>query len=163
MSKNTVEIYYTSTDEQGLDATCALREKLIEHHKVRSKHFYRRYADMPPARQRNFELREKYKDGLIRVDLAREKAADTLVGYCITTISRDNQGEIQSIYVEPEYRQYGIGDALMKLCLQWLDEHAVIKKVLGVGAGNEDVFEFYSKYNFFPRTIILEQVEEGKK
>jgi ribosomal protein S18 acetylase RimI-like enzyme len=117
---------------------------------------------LPPARHRNIELCKKYKDGLIRVDLAREKAADTLVGYCITTISRDNQGEIQSIYVEPEYRKYGIGDALMNLCLHWLDEHAVIKKVLGVGAGNEEVIEFYSRYNFYPRTIILEQVEEGK-
>jgi diamine N-acetyltransferase len=162
MKKNKTEIYYTSTDERGLDATCALREKLIEYHKVRSRHFYQRYAGMPPAHQRNRELRDKYQNGLIRVDLAREKAADTLVGYCITTISRDNQGEIQSIYVEPEYRKYGIGDALMKLCLQWLDEHAVIKKVLGVGAGNEEVFEFYRKYNFYPRTIILEQVEEEK-
>ena len=71
-------------------------------------------------------------------------------------------GEIESIYIEPDYRGSGIGDNLMKRALRWMDEYPVDKKVLTVGAGNEEVFAFYSRHNFYPRTTILEQIETGE-
>ena len=154
-----MKIEYTETDEQGLDLTYDLRQKIIEYHKARSpKYFYERYAGMDVGRG-NKLLLEKVVKGGIRVDLARDADTGELVGYCISSVSKDRQGEIESIYIEPDYRGSGIGDNLMKRALRWMDEHSVTKKVLGVGAGNEDVFAFYSRYNFYPRTTILEQVE----
>jgi diamine N-acetyltransferase len=158
-----MNIEYSVTDERGLEQTEALREKLIEYHKVRSRHFSHRYASMPPAAVRNRELLEKFTQGLVRVDLARDTETGALVAYCISTITADKQGEIASIYVESAYRQAGIGDTFMKKALAWMDEHGATKKILEVGAGNEEVFDFYRRYRFFPRTTIMEQVEGGDR
>lgn len=114
---------------------------------------------MPPADVRNKELVKKFEKGKIRVDLARDGDTQELVGYCISTISVEKEGEIQSIYIEPEYRKCGIGNEMMKKALHWMEENSINKKILGVGAGNEEVITFYKRYSFYPRTIILEQVE----
>ncbi|UCB43297.1 MAG: GNAT family N-acetyltransferase [Dehalococcoidales bacterium] len=155
------KIEYTHTDEQGLDSIAALWQKLLEYHKSLSQHFSGRLGSM------TFDLRkkgllEKSREGVIRIDLARDVGRGGLVGYCVSTISRDRQGEIESIYIEPDYRESGIGDNLMKRALHWMDEYPVTKKVLAVGTGNEEVFDFYSRYDFYPRTTILEQIEAGE-
>ena len=102
---------------------------------------------------------EKSKNGVIRIDLARDINRGELIGYCVSTVSEERQGEIDSIYIEPDYRQSGIADNLMKGALKWMDECSVTKRILHVSVGNEDVFGFYTRYNFYPRTTILEQVE----
>ncbi len=156
-------IEYMETDGQGLDLTVSLRQKLIDYHKANAPdYFYQRYAEMDVLRSTELML-EKFGKESIRVDLARDTETGELVGYCISTISGDKQGEIASIYVEPDYRRAGIGDNFMKKALRWMDERSVLKKVLGVGAGNEAVFAFYSRYNFYPRAYILEQVEAGEE
>jgi len=152
-------IEYIETNEQDLDLTNSMRQKLIELHMVRSEHFTERYAEMTSV-QRNELLKEKAISGGIRIDLARNTDTGDLVGYCISTISKDSQGEIESIYIEDDYRRSGVGDELLKRAFGWMDEHSVIKKILEVGAGNEEIFVFYSRYGFYPRTIILEQVDK---
>jgi len=42
-----------------------------------------------------------------------------------------------------------------------MDGMKVERKILGLGVGNEEVLSFYQRYGFFPRTIILEQVNEN--
>jgi ribosomal protein S18 acetylase RimI-like enzyme len=157
-----MKIEYTTTDEQGLDLTNALWQKLIEHHIKRSRYFSghlaRRTFD-----QRKTDMLEKAKKGRVRIDLAKDVNTGELVGYCISSVSGDGQGEIDSIYIEPDYRGSGIGDNLTKRTLGWMDELSVTKKIVVVGAGNEEVFEFYRRYNFHPRATILEQVETGEK
>jgi ribosomal protein S18 acetylase RimI-like enzyme len=153
-----MRIEYTAMDEQGLEMAADLWQKLLEYHKSLSQHFSEHFDKMTFGLRKK-GLLEKSREGAIRVDLARDTDTGELVGYCISTVSRDRQGEIDSIYIEPDYRGSGIGDNLMERALRWMDEYPVAKKVLGVGAGNEDVFAFYSRYNFYPRTTILEQVE----
>ena len=41
-----------------------------------------------------------------------------------------------------------------------MDEMAVENKILIVAAGNEEVFAFYERYGFHPRSIVLEQIED---
>jgi ribosomal protein S18 acetylase RimI-like enzyme len=151
-------VKYTQTDEQGLDLVAELWQKLLEYHKSLSQHFSGHFNKMT-FRLRKEELLKKSREGAMHIDLARDMNTGCLVGYCISTISRERQGEIDSIYIEPDYRGSGIGDNLMKRALRWMDEQSVTKKVLGVGAGNEEVFAFYRRYSFYPRTTILEQVE----
>ena len=95
----------------------------------------------------------------MRIDIARDNETGENVGYCITTVSKDNLGEIDSIYIERGYRRRGIGDSLMKKALAWMDGLSIAKRVIAVASGNEEVIDFYRRFNFFPRTIILEQVE----
>jgi len=152
------KIKYIETDAQGLDLIAPLWQKLNEHHKARSPHHARHFAAMT-WEIRKKDLLEKSKNGAIRVDLARHKNTGVLVGYCVSTISEKRQGEIESIYIEENYRRSGIGDNLMKRAINWLDSHSVTKKIIGVASGNEEVFPFYSRYHFYPRVTILEQVE----
>ncbi len=77
---------------------------------------------------RKKELLEKSRNGAIRVDLARDKNTGVLVGYCVSTVSEKRQGEIESIYIEEDYRRSGIGDNLMKKALSWMDEHSVTEE-----------------------------------
>jgi diamine N-acetyltransferase len=105
-------------------------------------------------------LLEKAKTGVVRVELARDK--DTLVGYCVSSIDANRQGEIESIYIENEFRKIGIGDHFMKPALKWMDDHGSERKIIGVAVGNEQAFGFYEKYGFYPRVTVLRQKEKTK-
>jgi len=155
------EIQYMETDQQGLDLIKPLWQQLIEHHKARSLIFYDDYAKMTFATRKK-QLLEKSRGNIIRIDLARDVNLGEFVGYCISTISEERQGEIDSIYIKPDYRSFGIADNLMKRTLHWMDEQLITKRILVVGAGNEEVLGFYSKYCFHPRYIFLEQVQTKK-
>lgn len=48
----------------------------------------------------------------------------------------------------------------MTRALQWLDDNKVKTKIIGVAEGNENVLDFYKKYGFYKRRIILEKIEE---
>jgi ribosomal protein S18 acetylase RimI-like enzyme len=151
-----LKIEYTATDEQGLDLIKSLWVKLNELHKSRSRnftaHFYRMTFD-----RRKEDLLKKSAGGALHIDLARDTGTGGLIGYCVTSITTANHGEIESIYIEPDYRRRGIGDTLMKKALKWLEERPVARRTLVVAAGNEEVFDFYRRYNFYPRVTILEQ------
>ena len=151
-------IEYTSTDGEGLDLTNELWRKLIKHHAALSPHFSTQIAKRT-SEQRNRELLASFSKGDIHIDLARDGESGKLVGYCISTIRDDTEGEVQSIFIEEEYRQRGIGDTMMEKALQWMEVRGISRKVIAVAYGNEEVFPFYSRYGFLLRATILEQVE----
>jgi ribosomal protein S18 acetylase RimI-like enzyme len=155
------KIEYIEGNEQALDSIRKLWEKLNEHHRIRSQHFSKHYSRRTFT-MRKKELLEKSKSGAIHIDIAKDLDTGEFMGYCVSTISKDFRGEIDSIYVEADYRESGIGDKLMKIALQRMDDKQVKTRILQVGAGNEEVFAFYSSYNFYPRTIILEQIKTKK-
>ena len=152
-------IEYMETDADSVDLTNNLWRKLIEHHAARSRYFSAQIAKRTPE-QRNKELLTRFEKGNIRIDLARDTQTRELVGYCISTISAGGEGEVQSIFVEEDYRNSGIGGAMMKRALEWMDERPVARKVIAIAFGNEEVFPFYSQYNFLPRATILAQAED---
>jgi ribosomal protein S18 acetylase RimI-like enzyme len=154
---NTLKIEYKETDERNLDLIKPLWQKLLEHHRARSRNFTARYDNITFEKRKD-ELLKKSAGGALHIDLARDSETQALIGYCVTSINTASHGEIESIYVEPEYRRGGIGDTLMKKALKWLDERPVTRRVLAVAAGNEEVFEFYRHYKFYPRATILEQI-----
>ena len=154
------KIEYTTADFQGLDIIAPLWRELIKHHAEHSTHFSKQLAAMT-FEERKKQLIEKSRDGALRIDLARDKESDKLIGYCVGTVSKDNRGEVESIYVEPEYRRSGIADAMLLGCLAWMEEKSVKKKVLVVAVGNEEIIPLYEKHAFYPRAIIMEHVEDG--
>ncbi len=82
------------------------------------------------------------------------------IGYCVTSLSPEKTGEIESIFVEEEYRALGIGPALVTRALAWLNENGSVRNRVPVCDGNEEVWNFYKKFGFHLRMMVLEQMNE---
>jgi len=150
------EIEYSFTDEQGLEEIESLWFELNEHHRIYSQFFSASYPQNTFS-QRKKKLLEKSADGALRIDLARDKDTGELVGYSVGTISKDNKGELDSIFVEEYYRRSGIGDYLVKQAMSWMRGKSVNRIVVEIIVGNEDALRFYGRYGFYPRSSILER------
>jgi ribosomal protein S18 acetylase RimI-like enzyme len=50
---------------------------------------------------------------------------------------------------------------LMKRALEWLDGSNAKTKAIVVAEGNERVLDFYKRFGFYKRRIMLEQVGEA--
>ena len=151
-----MSISYIKLDNEHIDSIRPLWEKLRDHHKELSPYFPERYVELT-FQERKEDLSEKSEKGILRIDTAYDKAAEQYIGYCISSISDQKVGEVDSIYLDKKYRSSGIGDALMKRSLDWMDQNNVETKRIMVAAGNENTLAFYSRYKFFPKHIILEQ------
>ncbi len=156
------KIEYTEKTKKELDIIRPLWEKLREYHKIRSTHFHK-YFEEKTWKTRKKELLDKSKGGVMLIHLARDINTDNLVGYCVSTINKNKIGEIESIFIEKNYRRAGVGSNFMKKALKWMDSKSVTRKVIGVAAGNEEAFGFYKKFKFYPRMSILMQVDNKKK
>ena len=154
-------IEYAEKGKQDLDSIAPLWEKLTEHHRIRSPHFSEHIARRT-WKQRKAELLLKSESGGLHVDVAIDSDTREIIGYCVSIVSSDRQGELESIYVEPKYRQFGIGDQLMQRALSWMNKMQAKTKTLIVGVGNEEVLTFYSRYGFYPKHITVEQVRLRK-
>ncbi len=139
-----------------IDVVKNLWEKLNNHHKEKSIHFKEHHSNLTYD-MRKEALLIKSRAGKIKIDIVKDIANESLVGYCISTISSDKVGEVDSLYVETEYRGQNIGDYFMEKALEWMDSNNVVKKQIGVAAGNDKVYEFYKRYNFYPRVTMLVQ------
>ncbi len=145
-------VTYDAGGAELLDSVEPLWRQLIQHHSELSLHFGQEIAS------HTFEKRRANlvsKAGKLRVELA--KAQGEPVGYSISTINDAGVGEIDSMFVVEASRNEGVGDALMRSALDWLDSNGVASKVLTVAIGNEQVYSFYERYGFFPRDVVLKQ------
>jgi diamine N-acetyltransferase len=87
---------------------------------------------------------------------------DAPVGYCVST-AENSTGEIDSIFIEEQYRKNGVGARLIHHSLQWLQEKGCTTIRVGVAEGHDSVLGFYRKIGFYPRMIILEFKEKTKR
>ena len=92
--------------------------------------------------------------------VARHRETGGDVDFCVAAISRENVGSIESIFVDEHHRNHGIGDALIRKALDWLDCMKVVSKVVYVATGNERVHAFYRRYGFYPRNVLMQQKEK---
>jgi ribosomal protein S18 acetylase RimI-like enzyme len=152
---------YMEIDSDNLDSIASLWNKLREHQRNLSPHFSDHY-EQRNWKSRKTELLQKSESGGFHAVVAIDKKMKRIIGYCVSTISSDRQGCLESIYIEPEYRNSGIGDKLMRQALQWMDKKQAKTKTLTVGVGNERVLDFYSRYSFYPKHVTVEQVKYPK-
>ena len=150
MAKNKIQIEYLEKNHDDLDIIRPLWQKLNQHHLANSK-YHKDSRAATTFDMRKTQLLEKSRQGALRIDLAKDSNTKEYVGYCVTTINQEKQGEIESLYIETDYRGMGIGDSLMTRALGWLKTMSVKKTILGVAEGNESVFPFYRRYNFYPQ------------
>ncbi|MBN1166952.1 MAG: GNAT family N-acetyltransferase [Methanospirillaceae archaeon] len=82
------------------------------------------------------------------MEIARGTVRGTDIGYCIASISADNTGELDSLFVIDSYRQKGIGSELGSHALYRLNYRGVEKKRALVTYENEEVLNFYEGLGF---------------
>jgi ribosomal protein S18 acetylase RimI-like enzyme len=114
---------------------------------------------MPPF---NFEPRKQEiltKAAAIRIELVSAAPDASDIAYCISTVSTNGCGEIDSMFVEEAFRGRGIGSELVGHALAWLENAGAASKVVTVAHANEEALAFYKRFGFQPRTILLEQSE----
>jgi ribosomal protein S18 acetylase RimI-like enzyme len=144
-------------DEGLLDQTRLLWEALNRHHLALSTHFKTHYEGMT-FEGRKADLLKKASAGKMRVDLAVDEKTAQTVGYCVSSLNQDKAGEVESLFVDPNYRGLGVGGMLMRAALEWMDQEGAVAKTVEVAQGNEAAFGFYAKYGFLPRKTTLKQV-----
>ena len=148
------EIEFKVGGAELLDIIAPLWVKLNTHHADISPCFSDHFRSNLFGR-RKLKLIEKSTTGKLRIEMAVAKENDILIGFSIGSISMENTGEVDSIFVEKSFRKQGIADHLMKHALNWMDRQGVIQKRIVVTTGNESVFPFYERYGFFPRISTL--------
>jgi len=151
-----MDISYIQVSGNEIDIIKPLWKKLRDHHYGLSPHFADRYKEFK-FEDRKRELLAKTEMNLLKIDIVKDEDTQWLVGYCISSISPGMVGEIDSIYLEENYRDLGIGDELMNRALSWMDSNRVKFKRIVVAQGNEDLLTFYERYDFYPRHLVLEQ------
>jgi diamine N-acetyltransferase len=149
----------TQTGEEGLDRIGPLWDKLRLHHKERAPEVFKNYFNNMNFDIRKRQLHEKALRGNMLIDVATDKKTGKDIGYCVSTVSANKEAELESIYIEKEYRKQQIGDKFMKTALGWMKAHGATKKIIGVAVGNEEALGFYQKYGFYPRVHVLQQAD----
>jgi ribosomal protein S18 acetylase RimI-like enzyme len=155
---NMTNVEYVEGAKELLHLIQPLWQNSKTYHKDKSKYFADIYANKL-FQDRVNELTDNSKAGM-RVSLVQDTDTGKYIGYCVSTINKEMIGEIDSLYVEEEYRKQGIGNQLMKRALKWMDENKVKSKIVVVGDGNENVIDFYNNYGFHIRKIVLEQISD---
>ncbi|WP_321505743.1 GNAT family N-acetyltransferase [uncultured Methanoregula sp.] len=149
-------IEYHTVDTRDLELIRPLWKQLNTHHHALAKTFRSQYERW------TFDDRKAYFEklgaaGSLRVDLASDPETRRCVGYCVSSLSPEKTGELESIFIEEGCCSRGIGSVLVTRALAWLDSGGSIRNRVSVADGNEMAWEFYRKFGFSPRMTILEQ------
>ena len=144
-----------------IDEIAPLWEKLNQFHKEHSVHFGYFFGHITFDERKNHILSKAGRNN-IKVELAFSAENRKLIGYCVSSIYSDypndcKTGEINSLFLEEDYRGLGIGERLMNNSMKWMNSNSVSRKIIGVSVGNEEAFKFYERSGFYPHRIILEQ------
>jgi len=149
------EISYYDIEAKNLDVIKPLWEKLNQYHQETSKYFKQKFYTFTfEDRVNRFITNDN--DELIKISIAKDTSKDLTVGYCISKINKSNTGEIESLFVESDYRGKYIGDFFMKDALEWFKEKEVRSVSIGVAYGNDNAIHFYKKYGFNVSLLKLE-------
>src|SRR5215218_10504120 len=126
---------YRVIGEDGLDAVRPLWEKLRAHHVPLLSKFS---GEGPPFdfASRKQEILAKAAAGKIRVELVSVTPDAVDFAYCVSTVSAGGRGEIDSMFVEEQFRCRGIGSQLVRHALAWMDDMGASSKVVTVAHAN---------------------------
>jgi ribosomal protein S18 acetylase RimI-like enzyme len=146
-------ITYNETDENDLELISDMWKKLIHHLQSKSKYFPMDYQHLL-FETRKDQLKNIAESGKLRLDIVKD--GENYLAYSVSSIV-DEKGSIDSLYVDKQHRNEGIGNELMKRTLNWMELNDVPNFEILVSYGNEDALKFYEKYNFYPKHLILKK------
>lgn len=87
-----------------------------------------------------------------------DKDIGNYIGYCLCSIE-DNIGDIESIFIENQYRKLKLGDKLMRSALNWFELNAVTDIEINVVYANDEALPFYERYGFHIGNYILKRIQ----
>ncbi len=128
-----------------------LWEELNSHHRDLSTNFKEHYKFFTFEQRITTLLNKEF----LSVIVASDK--DKYIAYCIASVDK-HRGEIDSIYLRPEYRGQHIGNNLMLRAMEWLNKHDIKEIDIIVAEGNEQVFGFYEKFGFKKRFTVFQKI-----
>ena len=141
---------YHTFEKAGLDLIETIWNKNKEYHKDHSEYFKIKNGT------EQFSKRKVVLESLEDLRVIVVENENVQIGFCIA--SYDNErGTIESLYIEEEYRRQGIGTRLIKEQLKWFEEKGCKRIKVSTIYGNTTAIEFYKKFDFLPRAIILEK------
>lgn len=130
-----------------------LWEQLNELHYEKSVNFKKRFVNYK-FEKRMEGIIKKAERGIIKLDILFDDEKNKYVGYCLSSIE-DFQGEIESIFIEKEYRKYGQGGKLIESALEWFKDKNISDIKINVVYNNSDALPFYERYGFRIGNYIL--------
>lgn len=147
-----IDLRISQIEQEEIDILKPLWEKLNALHADLNPNFRDRYLNKKWEERRDQILS---KSESVFIEVAYSK--DVLIGYCITTIDKEDAsvGELDSLYVEERFRQYGIGAKLTQQSIEWMEGKKVKTQKLLVSYGNDSVLNFYKKFGFEPLHYVL--------
>jgi ribosomal protein S18 acetylase RimI-like enzyme len=149
-------IEYINGNEDLLDSISPLWKKLNDLHVQESLHF-KEFFRRRIFTNRKEELLKKLVDAKMRIDMALLKSARQMVGYCVSTLSGNGRGEIDSLFVEKSYRNQGVGSTLIKNALLWMTNEGAISKHVVLTPENKAALKLYDRFGFVLHLIELQQ------
>lgn len=155
------EITYVELGKDGLPYIEELWDHLKNHHVCNARYF-RDQLLARPFSERCDDILQTNATREILVHLAQINGTGPYVGFCVSSASPGAYGEIESIFVLPEYRSLGIGTTFMNHALAWLKKMDVSEYRVRVCEGNEQSFRFYERFGFYLRRHLLLRKTEAQ-
>ena len=157
MTRAVSAFVYRTVGADGVDAVRPLWEKLRVYHASL-------LDDSPPFlfEPRKQEILSKAAARKLWIELVSATEYATDMAYCISTVSADGCSEIDSMFVEEQFRGSGVGSELVGRALAWFDSVGASSKIVTVAHGNERAVAFYRRFGFQPRSVLLEQKHDNE-
>jgi len=148
-----MNICLVEKDIKEIEIIKPLWEKLNLLHLDKAIYFKNKYKKFT-FDKRMEAIYKKAQDGIVKLDMILDSDSGNYVGYCLTSIE-DTLGEIESIYIEKEYRNFGLGGTLMNSALKWFELNEIKNIEINVVYANEEALPFYERYGFYIGNYIL--------
>ncbi|MBK1810708.1 GNAT family N-acetyltransferase [Clostridium sp. YIM B02505] len=151
-----MNICLVEKDITEFDLIKPLWEKLNSIHFNKSVHFKSKYEKFT-FDKRMESINKKAQNGIIRIDMLLDSDTGKYIGYCLSSIE-DNLGEIDSIFIESQYRKFKLGDKLMRSALNWFELNLATNIEINVVYANDEALPFYERYGFHIGNYILKRI-----
>jgi diamine N-acetyltransferase len=150
-------VNYREVGADGIDEVRPLWERLRGYHAALPDWPFAGEVAATPFERRRQELLAKAAGGALRVEIATPTSGyAAAVAYCVATLTAAGRGEVDSMFVDSEWRGRGVGTELLRRALHWLEGRGAITTSVAVAHANSAAASFYSRFGFAPRTLMLE-------
>jgi diamine N-acetyltransferase len=160
MSQTDPQFVYRQVGIDRIDDIRLLWEELNVYH----VQFAPLFADEMGSRTfagRRSEIEAKAASGKVRIELVAAGSDGPDIAYCVASVSADGVAEIDSLFIQSQFRGHGIGSELMHRALAWFRAAGATSTIISVTHGNDKAIAFYRRFGFYPRAVVLRQRDEG--
>lgn len=151
-----MNIYLVEKSLTEIELIKPLWEKLNSIHFYKSVYFKNKHKKFTFDR-RIESINKTAQNGIIKIDMLLDNDTGNYIGYCLSSIE-DNLGEIESIFIENQYRKLKLGDKLMTSALNWFESNSITNIQINVINANDEALPFYEHYGFYIGNYILKRI-----